>query len=74
MSKIKIRNLPKNMKISRETMKRLFGGFQLASGDMGLNIFPRFEDTDVRFKSAGPDDSGVQKLNISFQSINSSEQ
>ena len=74
MSKIKIRNLPKNMKISREAMKRLFGGFQLASGDMGLIIFPMYEDTDMRFRTAVPNESGAQKLNISFQSINSNEQ
>ena len=73
MAKIKIEDLANDMKIRREAMKRLFGGSQLASGDMGLSIFPRFEDTDVRFKSAVPDESGAQKLNLSFQSINSNE-
>lgn len=66
MAKIKIEDLPKDAKISKEEMKRLFGGYQLASIGIDLGVFPRFEDTDMRFKSSEPDESGAQKLNISF--------
>ena len=66
MAKIKIEDLPKDARISQEEMKRVFGGYKLASLSIDLRVFPKFEDTDMRFKSSEPDESGAQKLNISF--------
>ncbi len=66
MARIRIIDIPKGKKISEEEMKGIYGGIQLASGEVSWYIFPRFEDTNVKFKAAAPNEDGAQKLSISL--------
>lgn len=66
MAKITIRDIPKNKELSKEEMKAVYGGIQLASGYRGLYIFPTFGHTGASMKTAAPDEEGATKINISF--------
>lgn len=67
MAKIKIKDLPKNKKISKQDMKAIAGGSGLLTNitpDLSLKIFPQFKPGDIQFRTAAPNEDGASKMNI----------
>jgi len=66
MAKIKIKDLEKLEKIDEKELKKILGGIWKISPDLELSIFPKFEGSQIRFRTALPAEEGASKIKINL--------